>query len=270
MEISVIIPTYKPDYYIWECLDSIKEQTLNKNLFEVLIILNGEKEPYHSDILNYIKKYKLENFKLLYTEQNGVSNARNIGLEVCKGNYIAFIDDDDYIDKDYLQNFYKILDKDSLFIANIKNFCEENKENVKKIKYIENDITTNFFKYRKSFSYIGAKIISKNIIGSFKFNTKYKNGEDSLFMVEISKNIKQIKTSNENSIYWRRIRKNSANYQKKKYSYIIKNYFLIFLEYLKLFLKKEYNKSFVFIKILALFKGFFIQLINIFIWRKNE
>lgn len=262
MEISVIIPTYKPNYYIWECLNSIKEQTLNKNLFEVLIILNGEKEPYYSEILNYIKKYKLENFKLLYIEQNGVSNARNIGLDNCKGNYIVFVDDDDYIDKNYLQNFYKILDKDSLFIANMKNFYEENKKSIENIKYIENDITTNFFKYRKSFSYIGAKIIPKNVIKDFRFNTKYENGEDSLFVLEISKNVKKIKTSNKNSIYWRRVRENSANYQKKKYSYIIKNYFLIFLEYLKLFFKKEYNKSFVFIKILALFKGFFIQLIN--------
>ena len=65
MEISVIIPTYKPDYYIWECLDSVKEQTLNKNSFEVLIILNGEKEPHYNNILNYIRKYKLKNFKLL-------------------------------------------------------------------------------------------------------------------------------------------------------------------------------------------------------------
>lgn len=79
MKISIIIPTYKPDYYIWECLDSIKEQTLDKELFEVLIILNGEKEPYYNNILNYIRKNDLLNFKIVYTEKPGVSNARNIG-----------------------------------------------------------------------------------------------------------------------------------------------------------------------------------------------
>lgn len=262
MEISVIIPTFKPDYYIWECLDSVKNQTLDEEKFEVLIILNGEKEPYYNNILNYIKENKLKNFKLLYTNQIGVSNARNIGLEICKGEYIAFIDDDDYIDKSYLENFYKILDKDTLFIANIINFNESDKSIIKSVQYKENDTSKNFISYRKSFSYIGAKIIPKTIIKDFRFNTKYKNNEDSLFMLEISINIKQVKTSIENSIYWRRVRKKSANFQKKSYSYIFKNYFLVFLEYVKISFKKGYNKTFIFIKILALLKGFFLQLIN--------
>lgn len=265
MEISVIIPTYKPDYYIWECLDSIKEQTLNKNLFEVLIILNGEKEHYYNDILDYINKYKLENFKLLYTEQNGVSNARNIGLEVCKGNYIAFIDDDDYIDKNYLQTLFQTIQEhgnDGIILSDYLNFEEISKKNIDKTNYKLNIYSKNLMKFRQTFSIVWGKLIPKKVISNFRFNLNYKNGEDSLFMLEISKNIKYISTAKEEIFYKRRVRENSANYQKKKYSYIIKNYFLIFLEYLKLFFKKEYNKTFVFIKILALFKGFFIQLIN--------
>lgn len=255
MEISVIIPTYEPDYYIWECLDSIKKQTLNKNLFEVLIILNGEKEPYYNNILNYIKKYKLQNFKLLYTELNGVSNARNIGLDNCKGDYIAFIDDDDYIDENYLKNFFNILEKQTLFVAEMKNFYEDNRKIAENIKYKENDTTNNFCQYRKSFSYIGAKVIPKNVIKDFRFNIKYKNGEDSLFMLEISKNIKQIKTSYKNSIYWRRIRNNSASSKNRNLKYEILNSYRMFKEYLKILLKKEYNKKLVLIKILAIFKG---------------
>lgn len=259
-KISIIIPTYKPGYYLWECLDSIKEQTLEKSLFEVLIILNGEKEPYYNDILSYIKKYKLGNFKLLYTEQNGVSNARNIGLDNCKEEYIAFIDDDDYIDKNYLKNFFKILDKNTLFIADIKNFYEDSKKIIKSTKYEENDVTNNFFQYRRSFSYIGAKIIPKNIIRDFRFNTKYKNGEDSLFMVEISKNIKQIKTGSKECIYWRRIRKSSVNFKKKSFKYILTNSFSLIQTYLQTFLKKGYNKKFVLSRILAIVKGMIQQL----------
>lgn len=262
MEISVIIPTYKPDYYIWECLDSIKEQTLEKNMFEVVIILNGEKEPYYTSILSYIKNYKLQNFNLLYTEQSGVSNARNIGLNSCKGKYIAFIDDDDYIDRNYLKNFFGMLEKDTLFIANIQNFYEGSMKIEENTKYKENDTTENFFQYKKSFSYIGAKIIHKNIIKESRFSTKYKNGEDSLFMIEISKNIKQIKTSYKDSIYWRRIRKNSASQKKKSFKYIFNNMFSMIFEYLKLFFKKGYNKKFILIKILAIIKGNLIQLIK--------
>ena len=65
MEISVIIPMYKPDYYIWECLDSLKNQTISQNEFEILIILNGEKEPYYSQINNWINENNIKNIKFI-------------------------------------------------------------------------------------------------------------------------------------------------------------------------------------------------------------
>lgn len=265
MEISIIIPTYKPEYYIWECLDSIKEQSLNKNLFEVLIILNGEKEPYYSEIFNYIKKYKLENFKLLHTEQNGVSNARNIGLDNCKGNYIAFIDDDDYIDKKYLEVLFQTVQKNrktGIVLSSYLNFNEINKEIIDITKFELNIYSKKLLRFRQSFSVVWGKLIPKNIISDIRFNLRYKNIEDSLFMLEISKNIEYVSTTEEEIFYRRRVRKSSVNYQRKRYSYILKNHFLIILEYLKLFFKKEYSKVFIFIRILAVLKSFLMQVIN--------
>ena len=59
MEISVIIPTFRPQDYLWECLDSLFSQTLPKDQYEVIVILNGEREPYHEMIQKnyYRKKY---------------------------------------------------------------------------------------------------------------------------------------------------------------------------------------------------------------------
>ena len=54
-DISVIIPTYTPKEYLWECLDCLEQQTLNKDSYEVLIVLNGTKEPYFSLIKERIK-----------------------------------------------------------------------------------------------------------------------------------------------------------------------------------------------------------------------
>ena len=56
-DISVIIPTYTPKEYLWECLDCLEQQTLNKDSYEVLIVLNGAKEPYFSLIKEKIKDY---------------------------------------------------------------------------------------------------------------------------------------------------------------------------------------------------------------------
>lgn len=261
-KISVIIPTYKPDYYIWECLDSVKNQTLNKELFEVILVLNGDKEPYYKKINDYIVKNRLDNFKLIYTGEKGVSNARNIALDEAAGNYIAFLDDDDLFSIEYLEKFYEILEESTLYIAKYQPFNEKTKKNVKNFKFKLNNTTKNLIDYRSDFSCIGGKIIPKNIINNTRFNTNYINGEDSLFMIKISKNIKKIKTLGENILYLRRIRQDSVGNSKKSKKYILKNSLLMLREYFKVFLKKEYNKKLIFIQMLAIIKGTIVQLRN--------
>lgn len=56
MKISVVVPTYKPKYYLWECLNSLKEQTFPVDDFEILLVLNGCCEPYKSEIEEYLLK----------------------------------------------------------------------------------------------------------------------------------------------------------------------------------------------------------------------
>ena len=86
MKISVIIPTYKPQAYLWECLDSLVAQTFSKEDFEVVLVLNGCTEPWKSQIQEYIDaKMKGMNVKFIHTEQGGVSNARNMGLDAAEG-----------------------------------------------------------------------------------------------------------------------------------------------------------------------------------------
>ena len=263
MDVSIIVPTYKPQEYIFECLDSLKRQSLDKEKFEVLIILNGDKEPYYTDIKKWIIENKLNNFKLLYSKLSGVSNARNIGLDLSEGKYIVFIDDDDYIGVNYLEE---------LFIANVKlgsntivvtdqiRFEDKSNKILEKIKY-------SFRKYsiietKIVFSVVWLKIIPKSIIGDIRFKTEYKNGEDTLFMLEISKNIESVRKTKNETFYYRRIRRNSAHFSKKNKREILKNTFMLFKDFSKFLFKKGYDKKFVFLEMLALFKGMLIQFKN--------
>ena len=91
MKISVIVPTYKPKDYLWECLDSMYNQTLPYNDFEVVIVLNGCKEPYYTNIWKYINEHPKINWRYLHTDEGGVSNARNMALDAAKGDYITFL-----------------------------------------------------------------------------------------------------------------------------------------------------------------------------------
>lgn len=266
MDISIIVPTYKPDYYIWECLESLKNQSLDREKYEVLIILNGEKENYYSNIKSWIEKNKVKNFEILYTKISGVSNARNIGLDNSNGKYIVFIDDDDYIDKNYLKELLKKnneIGENGIVITNYISFDENTKKELFRTNYRLGEIEENIYKKRKVFSMGCIKSIPRKIIGDIRFNSKFKNGEDSLFMTEISRSISKIGTVDKEVIYHRRVRRNSANFKEKKIKEIFSNALKLEKEHLKLFFRKKYDKKFIIIRMLAIVKGSLYQLKNI-------
>lgn len=264
-EISVIVPTYKPDYYIWKCLNSIVSQSLDRRNYEVLIILNGDKEPFFTEIESYLKNNNLNNFHLIYTQEKGVSNARNIGLDRAKGDYICFVDDDDFLDKNYLEEMLRVVLKygnDGIVVSNFLNFDEKTGLEKNRINYILGSKEKKFLKMRKVFSNACGKLLPLRVIADIRFNKKFKNGEDSLFMVELSKNIKYIAISEKEVYYNRRLREDSASRKKKKNLYILSNTFLLILSYSKLLFKKSYNKIFILARTIAVMKGMIIQFLN--------
>ncbi|MFC3531900.1 glycosyltransferase family 2 protein [Vogesella facilis] len=92
-QISVIIPCYNSHSVIERCLDSVKNQT--HAVFEVIVIDDGSKDP--SQLINIISKFKSSlNITFLQNEENkGAAYARNRGVEIAKGKYLAFLDSDD-------------------------------------------------------------------------------------------------------------------------------------------------------------------------------
>lgn len=216
MIISVIIPTYKPQAYLWECLNSLVAQTFPKSNFEIILVLNGCCEPYKSEIESYIIKHKDLNVHFIQTDTPGVSNARNIALDNAKGEYITFIDDDDYVSPFYLEGLYKVSSEDTIGLSYPYAFNDGEPE-----KQVPYRITETYnklkplgkIKYtrvRKLFSGPCMKLIPKSFIQDRRFDVRFKNGEDSLFMFLISDKYKYVLCSYENVIYYRRFRNNSA------------------------------------------------------------
>ena len=117
MKISVIVPTYKPQAYLWECLDSIYNQTFPKSDYELVLVLNGCNEPYNTQILDWLSKHKDLNVQFFQIDTGGVSNARNIALDNAKGEYVTFIDDDDLISTAYLKELYEKATPDTVSLC---------------------------------------------------------------------------------------------------------------------------------------------------------
>lgn len=216
MKISVIIPTYKPKAYLWECLDSLCKQTIEESLFEVILVLNGCTEPWKSQIQEYIdSKMKCMNINFIHTEQGGVSNARNVALDVAQGEYVTFIDDDDYISPTYLEEMLSLASSETMVLAKPIAFWYDYHK-VKEYKLTQDYLKCapkgkqKASKARRYFSGPWMKLIPMSFIQEKRYDVRFKNGEDSLFMFLISDKFKDVVFTSENAIYYRRIRERSA------------------------------------------------------------
>ena len=103
--ISVIVPVYKVEKYLNKCIESIVNQTY-KNL-EIILVDDGSPDECGKICDNYAQKDM--RIKVIHKENGGLSDARNAGIEVASGIYIAFVDSDDYVSYDYIEYMYKML-----------------------------------------------------------------------------------------------------------------------------------------------------------------
>ncbi len=102
MKVSVIVPVYNVEDYIEKCLESLVHQTLTD--LEIIVVNDGSPDNSEKIIKKYEKKYK--NIKYVVKENGGLSDARNYGLKYATGEYIAFLDSDDYVTEDMYQMMY--------------------------------------------------------------------------------------------------------------------------------------------------------------------
>lgn len=107
MKVSVIVPVYNVEKYIIKCLESVKRQSFDN--FECLIIDDGSKD----NSIELAEKYVKDDnrFKIYHKENGGLSDARNYGINLSKGEYLFFLDSDDYIADILLADAYQMAKK---------------------------------------------------------------------------------------------------------------------------------------------------------------
>ena len=105
--ISVIVPVYNVEKYLKRCVDSIISQSY-QNL-EIILVDDGSEDQSGKFCDNYAERNK--NIKVVHKENAGLGYARNTGLEIATGKYVAFVDSDDYIEYDMISNLYNDIKK---------------------------------------------------------------------------------------------------------------------------------------------------------------
>ena len=122
--ISVIVPVYNVESYVAECIESIQNQTY-MNL-EIILVNDGSTDA-SGDICDQYAAYD-ERIKVIHKENAGVSAARNTGIEAANGDYIAFVDSDDYIAPNMYEDMLRILKENDLDILECTAFRDKGGE----------------------------------------------------------------------------------------------------------------------------------------------
>jgi glycosyltransferase involved in cell wall biosynthesis len=127
--ISVVVPVYKVENYLNRCIDSILSQ--NYKNFELILINDGSPDNCPAICDAYASEHNC--VKVIHKENNGVSAARNAGIEIAEGKYIAFVDSDDYIHTDYLSTLMFMLSNSEaqLSICAYKKVFDSEKNEIK-------------------------------------------------------------------------------------------------------------------------------------------
>lgn len=203
-QISIIVPVYNVEMYLTRCINSIINQTY-KNI-ELLLIDDGSTDLSGNICDEYSRKDK--RIKVVHCKNQGVSEARNKGLEMASGEWIGFVDPDDWIDKDMYESLYKMV---KLYNADIS-VCAHRKVNTFG-KYIMNkkDDEYELLDNKMSMKYMlvdnlycGAvwnKLYKKSILINNKFKKNMIIGEDVLFNFNLLYNTKINTIYNKNPKY---------------------------------------------------------------------
>ena len=206
-KISIIIPIYKAEKYLTDCLDSL----VNQSLTNIQIICINDESPDKS--LNILKEYSKKDKRIIIKniKHVSISETRNEGLKYVEGEYIGFVDDDDFIDLNQYEKMYEFAKKDDI---DLLEFGTQNINENKKLKDFKNrkiiykdekvieNIDGNILKKLRNENWnkiYKTKIIKKNNI-TFVPNL---GGEDLNFNLKIYPFVKKLKRIYTQTYFWR-------------------------------------------------------------------
>lgn len=234
-KVSVIVPVYNVEQYLEKCVNSLINQSL-KNI-EIILVDDGSTDKSSEICDDFSEKY--ENVIAVHKENAGQGQARNYGLSLARGEYIGFVDSDDWVDVDYYEKLYALCKKNDLDMC----VCErrvfnEKDEIIYQTNIFEsdciqvNDTKTYFFnKFFKYTPSVCNKVYKMNVIKYKRFRDVSEVGtEDTLFNYEVMFDLKKVGECE--SVYYNSLARENSTARRFESGSILRNYNL--LEHMKI------------------------------------
>ena len=202
VKVSIIVPVYNVDKYLEKCLDSLINQTLKD--IEIICVNDGSTD----NSLEILEKYSQKDNRIIIINQDnaGVSVARNSGMKIAKGQYIGFVDSDDWVDLDFYEKLYNsaIANDADIAISSIIRWRKYNKKY--RVKYEDKVYTTLQEKISACFipknCYVWNKLYKSHIVQNKHF-TPNVYFEDIIWLPEVIKSSNKLITVSGTNYYYR-------------------------------------------------------------------
>lgn len=190
--LSIIIPVYNVEAYVGKCIRSVLEQSFQD--WEMILVDDGSTD----DSGRICDEFSIvdERIKVFHQENQGVSMARNKGLDLSNGEFVFFIDADDWIDEGCLENMIP-KDEIDMCVCGMKRIYSS--EGGYEVTYVDQwpkrktvtfDTENLYYEVLNVYGSVANKVIRKSCIGKTRFSSEHIYGEDLLFFVEIINNMK--------------------------------------------------------------------------------
>ena len=193
-KISVIIPVYNMEKYLCRCVDSILRQSYG--VYEIILVDDGSKDSSPALCDNYANKYS--KIKVIHKANGGLSSARNAGLDLASGEYISFIDSDDFIAEDMYEVMLSATNgQTDTIVCTVSERYWDNGDMTSGSVLHKDACTTTVCEYvRELMLHVGdssvcTKLFPRNMIGEVRFEEGRLN-EDFLFMLSLTPRIGEI------------------------------------------------------------------------------
>ena len=244
-KISVIVPVYNVEAYLERCVESILHQTYTN--FELILINDGSTDSSGQICDDLADQY--ENIKVYHIENAGVSNARNVGIQLATGAWITFVDSDDFVTNDYLATLASAVEGENVGFV------------IAPLHHIKNGIVTDLPPYSgrkelwsteetmkellmttKTSFFPVAKLFKRDLLVDEKFNTDYHLAEDALFLTELLLKTRCSSVFIDKPIYYYDHREGSATTSVNRYVFdTIKVYMRIIAQVSQVFPNLKYE-----------------------------
>lgn len=226
MLLSIIIPVYQVEKYIDECLKSVIKALKGEDNIEVLLLDDGSKDGSALICKQFEQEYSF--IRYFYSENCGVSKTRNKGLLLAKGKYVTFLDADDLLSIDFIDEIIKKINITNfdLCVFEYEDFCEDNKHPSSGIKrseryrlFNENCKPIEGFAFLERMFNSSIRVASvwgtvyrKDFLihNAIRFEEEMSSSEDFDFIIKCMVKAKNVENDNSTSVFYRRERIGSA------------------------------------------------------------